>query len=38
LERDDFSKRFKGGQSIAIHEFLYPLIQGWDCVALKADV
>jgi tyrosyl-tRNA synthetase len=38
LERDDFSKRFKGGQSIAIHEFLYPLIQGWDSVALKADV
>jgi len=38
LERDDFSKRFKGGQSIAIHEFLYPLIQGWDSVELKADV
>jgi tyrosyl-tRNA synthetase len=38
LERDDFSKRFKGGQSIAVHEFLYPLIQGWDSVALKADV
>lgn len=38
LERDDFSKRFKGGQSIAIHEFLYPLIQGWDSVVLKADV
>lgn len=38
LERDDFSKRYKGGQSIAIHEFLYPLIQGWDSVALKADV
>lgn len=38
LERDDFSKRFKGGQSIAIHEFLYPLIQGYDSVALKADV
>ena len=38
LERDDFSKRYKGGQPIAIHEFLYPLIQGWDSVALKADV
>ncbi len=38
LERDDFSKRFKGNQSIAIHEFLYPLIQGYDSVALKADV
>jgi len=38
LERDDFSKRFKGGQSIAIHEFLYPLIQGWDSVELRADV
>jgi tyrosyl-tRNA synthetase len=38
LERDDFSKRFKGGQPIAIHEFLYPLIQGWDSVALKSDV
>lgn len=38
LERDDFSKRFSGGQSIAIHEFLYPLIQGYDSVALKADV
>lgn len=38
LERDDFSKRFKGGQSIAIHEFLYPLIQGWDSVELNADV
>jgi tyrosyl-tRNA synthetase len=38
LERDDFSKRFKSGQSIAVHEFLYPLIQGWDSVALKADV
>jgi len=38
LERDDFSKRYKGGQSIAIHEFLYPLIQGWDSVELKADV
>ena len=38
LERDDFSKRYKAGQSIAIHEFLYPLIQGYDSVALRADV
>jgi tyrosyl-tRNA synthetase len=38
LERDDFEKRFKGNQSIAIHEFLYPLVQGYDSVALKADV
>jgi len=38
LERDDFSKRFKGGQAIAIHEFLYPLIQGYDSVVMKADV
>ena len=38
LERDDFSKRFTGGQPIAIHEFLYPLIQGYDSVAMKADV
>jgi len=38
LERDDFSKRFKSGQPIAIHEFLYPLIQGYDSVALEADV
>ncbi len=38
LERDDFSKRFKGSQPIAIHEFLYPLIQGYDSVAMKADV
>ena len=38
LERDDFSKRFKGGQAIAIHEFLYPLIQGYDSVAMRADV
>jgi tyrosyl-tRNA synthetase len=38
LERDDFSKRFKGEQSIAIHEFLYPLVQGYDSVALRADV
>lgn len=38
LERDDFSKRYKGGQPIAIHEFLYPLVQGYDSVALEADV
>jgi tyrosyl-tRNA synthetase len=38
LERDDFSKRFKSGQPIAIHELLYPLVQGYDSVALKADV
>ncbi len=38
LERDDFDKRYKGGKPIAIHEFLYPLIQGWDSVELKADV
>jgi tyrosyl-tRNA synthetase len=38
LERDDFSKRFKGNQPIAIHEFLYPLLQGYDSVALKSDV
>ncbi len=38
LEREDFSKRYKSGQAIAIHEFLYPLIQGYDSVALKADV
>ena len=38
LERDDFNKRFKSGQSIAIHEFMYPLVQGYDSVALKADV
>lgn len=38
LERDDFSKRYKDGQPIAIHEFLYPLLQGYDSVALKADV
>ena len=38
LERDDFSKRFKANQPIAIHEFLYPLIQGWDSVEMKADV
>jgi len=38
LERDDFSKRYKSGQPIAIHEFLYPLIQGYDSVVLRADV
>jgi tyrosyl-tRNA synthetase len=38
LERDDFSKRFKGNQPIALHEFLYPLVQGYDSVVLKADV
>ncbi|MGM0915284.1 MAG: tyrosine--tRNA ligase [Pseudomonadota bacterium] len=38
LERDDFEKRYKGGQSISIHEFLYPLVQGYDSVALKADI
>lgn len=38
LERDDFSKRYQGGQSIAIHEFLYPLIQGYDSVVMQADV
>jgi len=38
LERDDFSKRFHGQQPIAVHEFLYPLVQGYDSVALKADV
>ena len=38
LERDDFGKRYAAGQSIAIHEFLYPLIQGYDSVALRADV
>lgn len=38
LERDDFSKRYKSGQSISIHEFLYPLVQGYDSVALEADV
>lgn len=38
LERDDFSKRFRGEQSISIHEFLYPLVQGYDSVALEADV
>src|SRR5690606_19010367 len=38
LERDDFDKRYKSNQPIAIHEFLYPLLQGYDSVALKADV
>ncbi len=38
LERDDFDKRFRGNQPIAVHEFLYPLIQGYDSVALRADV
>ncbi len=38
LERDDFSKRYKSGQGISIHEFLYPLVQGYDSVALEADV
>jgi tyrosyl-tRNA synthetase len=38
LERDDFSKRYRAGQPIAIHEFLYPLVQGYDSVALQADV
>jgi tyrosyl-tRNA synthetase len=38
LERDDFSKRYSGGQPIAIHEFLYPLCQGYDSVAMKSDV
>ncbi|HHQ69822.1 MAG TPA: tyrosine--tRNA ligase, partial [Halothiobacillaceae bacterium] len=38
LERDDFDKRYRDNQPIAIHEFLYPLVQGWDSVELKADV
>ena len=38
LERDDFDKRYKGNQTIAIHEFLYPLIQGYDSVAMRADI
>lgn len=38
LERDDFSKRYAAGQPIAIHEFLYPLVQGYDSVAMRADV
>ena len=38
LERDDFNKRYTSNQSIAVHEFLYPLVQGYDSVALNADV
>ncbi|WP_196161204.1 tyrosine--tRNA ligase [Reinekea sp. G2M2-21] len=38
LERDDFKKRYKANQSISIHEFLYPLVQGYDSVALEADI
>ncbi|MGJ7528383.1 tyrosine--tRNA ligase [Variovorax sp. GB1P17] len=38
MERDDFNKRFKAGQSISVHEFLYPLMQGYDSVALKSDL
>jgi tyrosyl-tRNA synthetase len=38
LERDDFARRYKANQPIAVHEFLYPLVQGYDSVALKADV
>jgi tyrosyl-tRNA synthetase len=38
LERDDFHKRYTTGQSIAIHEFLYPLLQGYDSVAMRADI
>lgn len=38
LERDDFSKRFKSGQEISIHEFMYPLLQGWDSVEMQADI
>ena len=38
LERDDFSKRYRGGEPIAIHEFLYPLMQGYDSVALRTDI
>jgi tyrosyl-tRNA synthetase len=38
LERDDFARRFRGNQPIAVHEFLYPLMQGYDSVALKADI
>jgi len=38
LERDDFNKRYTGGQPISIHEFMYPIVQGYDSVALKADV
>ncbi len=38
MERDDFNKRFKSGQAISVHEFLYPLMQGYDSVALKSDL
>ncbi len=38
LERDDFEKRYKAGHALAVHEFLYPLLQGWDSVEMKADV
>ena len=38
LERDDFAKRYAGGLPIVIHEFLYPLCQGYDSVAMRADV
>lgn len=38
LERNDFEKRYKSGHPLAIHEFLYPLLQGWDSVEMKADV
>src|SRR5581483_5216405 len=38
LERDEFAKRYKAGQAISIHEFLYPLAQGYDSVALRSDV
>lgn len=38
LERDDFTKRYNNHQPIAIHEFLYPLVQGYDSIALEADV
>ncbi len=38
LERDDFHKRYTSGQAIAIHEFLYPLLQGYDSVAMRCDV
>ena len=38
LERDDFSKRYKSNQPIAIHEFIYPLVQGYDSVHMNADI
>ena len=38
LERDDFAQRYQAGQAIAIHEFLYPLVQGWDSVAMETDI